>query len=254
MKIAITRKISPSIERCELTHIERQSIDLKLAEAQHCHYEAALIELGCQVIQLPAEPDLPDSVFVEDIAIVFDELAIITLPGALSRRAEAASIKTALQPYRRLVYIEEPGTIDGGDVLRVNRAIYIGLTERSSLNAVEQVRAATAPYGYEVYGVPVQGCLHLKSAVTHIGPELLLINPDWVSPAHFEGMQFIEVDPSEPYAANGLLLDDVLIYPAEFPLTRQRLEEAGISLRQVPASELAKAEGAVTCCSLIFNV
>jgi dimethylargininase len=142
MKIAITRKISPSIVRCELTHIERQPIDLELAERQHHQYESTLVDLGCQLIQLPVETDLPDSVFVEDIAIVLDELAIITRPGALSRRAEAASIAAALQPYRTLVHIQEPGTIDGGDVLCIDRTIYIGLTERSSQDAVEQVRSA----------------------------------------------------------------------------------------------------------------
>jgi dimethylargininase len=253
MEIAITRKISPSIGRCELTHIERQPIDLELADRQHHLYETALVELGCQLIQLPAESDLPDSVFVEDIAIVLDELAIITRPGALSRRAEVPSIAAALQPYRPLVYIQEPGTIDGGDVLRIDRTIYIGLTERSSQDAVEQVRSAVVPYEYQVVGVPVKGCLHLKSAVTLAAPGTLLINPDWVDAAHFEGFTLILVHPQEPSAANGLLIDDTLIYPAEFPLTYQRLEEAGLNIRLVPASEVAKAEGAVTCCSLIFR-
>jgi dimethylargininase len=253
MKIAITRKISPSIVRCELTHIERQPIDLELAERQHHQYESTLVDLGCQLIQLPVETDLPDSVFVEDIAIVLDELAIITRPGALSRRAEAASIAAALQPYRTLVHIQEPGTIDGGDVLCIDRTIYIGLTERSSQDAVEQVRSAVVPYGYEVVGVPVKGCLHLKSAVTLAAPGKLLINPDWVDAAHFKGFHLIYVHPEEPPAANGLLIDDTLIYPAEFPRTYQRLEEASLTIRLVPASEVAKAEGAVTCCSLIFH-
>ncbi|HSV86504.1 MAG TPA: N(G),N(G)-dimethylarginine dimethylaminohydrolase [Levilinea sp.] len=253
MKYAITRKISPTIGRCELTHIERQPIDLDLANWQHHQYEAALAELGCRVIGLPAEPDLPDSVFVEDIAVVLDELAIITRPGAQSRRAEALSIAAALKPYRRLVYIQEPGTIDGGDVLRVYRTIYIGLTERSNPDAIEQFRAILAPLGYAVQGVPVRGCLHLKSAVTQIAPDALLINPDWVDMNHFDGMRFIRVDESEPYAANGLFTGGGLIYPAEYPMTRGRLEAEGIPLRLVPVSELAKAEGAVTCCSLIFE-
>jgi dimethylargininase len=253
MKYAITRKISPTIGRCELTHIERQPIDLDLANWQHHQYEAALAELGCRVIGLPAEPDLPDSVFVEDIAVVLDELAIITRPGAQSRQAEALSIAAALKPYRRLVYILEPGTIDGGDVLRVDRTIYIGLTERSNPDAIEQFRAILAPLGYAVQGVPVRGCLHLKSAVTQIAPDALLINPDWVDMDHFDGMRFICVDEREPYAANGLFTGGGLIYPAEYLLTRGRLEAEGIPLRLVPVSELAKAEGAVTCCSLIFE-
>jgi dimethylargininase len=253
MRIAITRQISPAIGRCELTHIERQPIDLDLALQQHHDYELALSELGCQVIQLPAEPDLPDSVFVEDAAVVLDELAVITRPGARSRQAEIPSVAAALEPYRKLVYIQEPGTMDGGDVLKIGRRVYIGLTERSSSHAIEQFRTILAPYGYAVHTVPVRGCLHLKSAVTQISADRLLINPDWVDPHHFDGMGFIAVDRSEPYAANGLLIGDTLVYPVEFPRTRRRLEEAGIPLRLVPASEVAKAEGAVTCCSLCFD-
>jgi dimethylargininase len=253
MKIAITRKISPNIGQCELTHIERLQIDLQLANRQHQQYETALTDLSCQLIQLPAEPDLPDSVFVEDIAIVLDELAIITRPGALSRRAEVPSVASALQSYRKLVYIQEPGTIDGGDVLRIGRTLYIGLTDRSTQYAVEQVRAALSPHGYAVRAVPVHGCLHLKSAVTQIASDMLLLNSAWVNPANFDGMRCIEIDPREPYAANSLLLEGTVIYPAEYPHTRQRLEKAGIPLKIVPASELAKAEGAVTCCSLVFN-
>jgi dimethylargininase len=253
MKIAITRKVSPNIGQCELTHIERQPIDLQLANQQHQQYETALAELGCQLMQLPSEPNLPDSVFVEDIAIVVDELAIITRPGATSRRAEVPTVAAALQPYRKMVYIQEPGTIDGGDVLRIGRTLYIGLTDRSTQHAVQQIRASLTPHGYTVRAVPVHGCLHLKSAVTQVAPDLLLIHPDWVDRVNFGGMRCIEIDPREPYAANSLLLGDAAIYPAEFPHTRQRLEEAGIPLKIVPASELAKAEGAVTCCSLVFN-
>jgi dimethylargininase len=253
MLTAITRPISPGIGNCELTHLERQSIDLKLAEEQHHQYEAALASLGCHVIRLPVESDLPDSVFVEDIAVVLDELAIITRPGALSRRAEVPSVVAALQPFRELVYIQEPGTLDGGDVLCIDRVIYMGLTARSSDVAVQQFRAAVTPYGYEVRGVPVHGCLHLKSAVTQAAPGMLLINRNWVDAAYFEDFQWIDVDPAEPSAANGLLIGDMLVYPAEFSRTRQRMSAAGLKVMPVPASEVAKAEGALTCCSLIFN-
>src|SRR5512135_3526472 len=123
MRIAITRQVSPAIGNCELTHLERMAIDVPLAQAQHHQYEECLAALGCEVHRLPAEPDLPDSVFVEDIAIVMDELAIITRPGADSRRPEAASIARALEPYRKLVYIQAPGTVDGGDVLRVGKTL-----------------------------------------------------------------------------------------------------------------------------------
>ncbi len=195
---------------------------------------------------------MPDAVFVEDTAIVLDEVAVITRPGAASRRPETASIARALEPYRELRFIEAPATIDGGDVLHVGRALFVGLTSRSSKEGIAQLRELVAPFGYSVTGVPVTGCLHLKTAVTQIAPDALLINPAYVDPGAFN-MQYIEVDPSEPFGGNAVLINEKVIYPAAFPRTRRRMEQAGISVRTVDASELAKAEGGVTCCSLLFT-
>jgi dimethylargininase len=253
MLMAITRQISPRFQECELTHFDRQPIDLELARAQHQQYEDALRDLGCAVISLSPEPNLPDSVFVEDVALVFDEVAVITRPGADSRKPESATIAQALSPYRRLFTIEAPGTIDGGDVLRVDKTVYVGLSSRSNQAGVEQLQRFLAPYGYVVKGVEVIGCLHLKSAVTQVSADTLLINPAWVDRAIFGEMKFIEVDASEGSAANGLWIDDTVLYPSSFPLTCQRLEGAGLHLKIVEATEVAKAEGAVTCCSLIFR-
>jgi dimethylargininase len=253
MQIAITRQVSPAINNCELTHLVRQAIDYERARAQHKQYEDALRSLGVQVLSLDAEPDLPDSVFVEDAALVLDECAILLNPGAASRRPEVASIEKALIPYREIFRIHPPGTMDGGDLLRVGRTIYVGLSSRSTENAIEQIRIILEPRSYQVRGVTVTGCLHLKSAVTQVDEKTLLINPEWVSREAFPGMQFIQVEPSEPYAANAVLVGDKVIYPTSFPKTRSKLEKAGIVLLTVEADELAKAEGAVTCCSLIFN-
>jgi dimethylargininase len=202
---------------------------------------------------LPEEPDLPDAVFVEDAAVVLPDLAIITRPGAPSRRPETPSVAAALARYRRLAQIEAPGTLDGGDVLVAGNNLYIGETQRSSGHAVEQVAELLRPSGYTVQSVPVTGCLHLKSAVTLCGPDLLLVNPEWVDPGRFGGRSIVEVDPAEPYAANALLLDGGIIYPAAFPRTRARLRARGIAVHAIDCSELAKAEGAVTCCSLIVG-
>jgi dimethylargininase len=196
---------------------------------------------------------LPDSVFVEDVALVLDECAIMLNPGASSRRPEVASVETALAPYRDIFRVQPPGTVDGGDILKVGRSIYVGISSRSTENAIEQIKAILEPIGYEVRAVNVAGCLHLKSAVTPVSEDTLLINPQWVSKDDFPGMHFIEVDPSEPYAANAVLVDDTLIYPSSLPKTRAKLEKAGIKFRMVEADELAKAEGAVTCCALIFE-
>lgn len=253
MFVAITRRVSPAINQCELTHIAREPIDYERACAQHRQYEDALRSLGMDVISLDAEPDLPDSVFVEDVALVLDECAIMLNPGAPSRRLEVASVEKALAPYRDIFRVQPPATIDGGDILRVGKTIYAGMSGRSTENAIEQIKAILEPRSYRVRAVNVTGCLHLKSAVTQVSEDTLLVNPQWVSKGDFPGMQFIEVDPSEPYAANAVLVDGAIIYPSSFPKTRAKLEKVGINLLAVDADELAKAEGAVTCCSLIFE-
>ncbi|OFV82670.1 MAG: dimethylargininase [Acidobacteria bacterium RBG_13_68_16] len=253
MPTAITRKVSPAITRCELTHLQRQAIDVALATRQHEAYERCLAGLGCRVVSLPAASELPDSVFIEDTAVVLDQLAVVTRPGAASRRAETPSVAQVLAEYRPVAAIRAPGTLDGGDVLRVGRRVFVGLSARSSEDGIEQLRELLSPHGYGVEALPVTGCLHLKSAVTQVASEVVLLNPKWVNPAAFDRYKRIEVDPSEPYAANALLIGDAVLYPTAFPRTAARLDGAGIRLVAVDVSELAKAEGAITCCSLILK-
>jgi dimethylargininase len=254
LRIAITRAVSPSIERCQLTHLAREAIDLSTAQAQHRAYEDRLVELGCQILRLPVEPDLPDSVFVEDTAIVLNEVAVITRPGAASRRPETASVAHALAAYRELFHIEPPGTIDGGDILRVGRTLFAGLSSRSNEAGLEQLRTHASRFGYTLKPVEVRGCLHLKSAVTQVAEDTLLIHRDWVDGTAFDDMEMIDVDPSEPFGANALLVGDAVIYPRAYSRTRERLERRDITVKAVRMSELAKAEGGVTCCSLIVQV
>lgn len=249
----MTREVSPGLGDCELTHLARVPIDVDLARAQHRSYEQALRDAGCSVEHLDASPDMPDSVFIEDIAVVFDELAIVTRPGAASRRAETAAVASALARYRSVQMIQAPGTVDGGDVLVAGRRVFVGRSTRTNDAAVEQMRQMLTPFGYTVCGVEVTGCLHLKSAVTALGGDLLLANPDWIDRAAFAGFELVEVDPLEPMAANALRVDDRVIYPTAFPRTAERIARRGLRLESIDASELAKAEGAVTCCSLIIR-
>lgn len=251
MTVAITRKVSPRFNECEITHIERVPIDLEVARAQHNEYVGALKRVGCQVVELPEEPNLPDSVFVEDAAFILPEVAVITRPGADSRKPETESIARALSPYRPLLRVTPPATLDGGDVLALEKTIYVGMSTRSNRHAVEQLNALLGKFGYRVVGVELNGCLHLKSAVTRVDDNTLLINKNWVDASRFDGFDLIEVDASEDYAANCLPLNGHLIYPTAFPRTRRRLEEKGCRIVSVNLDELAKAEGAVTCCSLI---
>lgn len=251
--IAITREVSSALASCELTHLARAPIDVGVARAQHGVYEHALAEAGYRVERLASGPDTPDSVFVEDMAIVFDELAIVTRPGAESRRAEVSAVADALEPHRALRFIEPPGTIDGGDVLAVGRDVFIGRSTRTNSAAIGQVRRILAPLGYEVREVEVRECLHLKSAVTAIAPRLLLANPQWIDRQAFADYDIVDVDPREPAAANALWLHDRVVFPTAFPRTADRIASRGLRVRMVDASELAKAEGAVTCCSLIVR-
>lgn len=253
MQIAITRGVSAGMGACELTHLERVPIDLARARAQHRAYEEALARAGCRVDSLPALDDLPDSVFVEDAAVVLDEIAIVTRPGAESRRPETAHLAPALSSYRRVTFIQAPGTLDGGDVLKLGRRIFVGRSGRSDDGGIEQLGAVVWPYGYTVTAVPVSGCLHLKSAISEAAPGVVLVNPAWVDAAAFGHVSVIEIEPEEPYAANGLFVGGRLIYPESFPRTRARLEAAGITIESVDVSELQKAEGAVTCCSLVLS-
>ncbi|RJP54332.1 MAG: dimethylargininase [Anaerolineaceae bacterium] len=253
MVIAVTRKVSPRFNECEITHIDRTPIDLDRARAQHHEYVQALVKIGCRVIELREEPDLPDSVFVEDAAFILPEVAVITRPGADSRKPETESISQALSPFRPLVHITAPATVDGGDVLVLGKHIYVGLSTRSTPEAVVQLQGLLENHGYKVSGVELTDCLHLKTAVTRVDDKTLLINKDWIDPTHFENYDLIEVDPSEPFAANCLPVNGVIIFPTAFPKTQEILERKGFKIKSVNVDELAKAEGAVTCCSLIIE-
>jgi dimethylargininase len=251
--VALTRAVSAAIARCELVHLERRPIDVDLAREQHRVYEAALRGAGCEVRTLPADPSLPDSVFVEDTAVVLDEVAVIARPGAESRRAETEPVARTLAEYRPLFRITAPATLDGGDVLPIGRTVYVGERGRTNRAGIEQLAAAVVPHGYDVRSVPVRGCLHLKSAVTLVAPGTVLCNPRWVNPAAFAGMGILEVAAEEPGAANGLLVGERLIYPSSFPATARRLAAQGIDLLSLNVSELQKAEGAVTCCAILIG-
>jgi dimethylargininase len=252
--IAFTRAEPLNISRCELTHLSREPIDIHVARAQHERYESAMRDAGVDVTRLPDRDDLPDAVFVEDTAVVFDEIAVLTRPGMESRRPEVESVRDALAAHRPLATIDAPATLDGGDVLVLDKDVLVGLTPRTNILGVQQLRAILAPFGYEVRAAPVRGCLHLKSAVTRAGTRTLVANPSWVDPALMPGWDVVPVDAREPHAANVLWLGSTTIVAEAFERTNATLARSIDSqLVTVPASELAKAEGGVTCCSLIVS-
>lgn len=253
MAIAITREVSESLQDCQLTYLPRSSINLSRAREEHHQYENCLVRLGCEIHRLPEEPDLPDAVFIEDTALVIGELAVITRPGASSRRAETPSVAKKLENYRDLRYINPPGTLEGGDLLLIGRVLYAGISNRSNLAGIEQLQSYLSPHGYSIRPIKIRDCLHLKSAVSQVAERVLLINPNWVEASAFGDFELVEVDPSEPFGANALLINHHVLYPLGYQKTLHRLEKRGIEVEGVDITELAKAEGGVTCCSLIFR-
>jgi dimethylargininase len=253
MLTAITRAVSPAIVHCELSFIDRKPIDLPKAQKQHHAYEELLERLGAQVISLPAEPTLPDSMFVEDPAVVLDEVAVILPLGTETRRLEGASLAQALSKFRKLEHVTLPGTLEGGDVLRIGRKLFVGLTKRSNAGGIRQFAALLQPHNYEIIAVPVTGCLHLKSAVTYLGRNTLLANRSWFDTTPLAAYDWIDVDPAEPHAANALAIGPTIIYPASFPRTRARIAALGFHVTPLDISELQKAESGLTCSSLLFE-
>jgi dimethylargininase len=253
MLMAITRAVSPALEKCELSFIDRAPIDLAKAREQHRAYEQVLEKLGARVVSLPAEPALPDSMFVEDPAVVLDEIAVIFPLGRASRRPEAESIERVLSEFRRIERIALPATVEGGDVLRVERKLFVGLTRRTNAEGIRALAEIVTHYGYEVRAVPVSGCLHLKSAVTYLGRNTLLANRRWFDVSGFNGYEIVDVDPSEPDAANALAIGGTVVFPATFPKTRAILEGRGFHVTPLDVSELQKAEAGLTCSSLLFE-
>jgi dimethylargininase len=253
MLTAITRKVSPALANCELTFLERKPIDLEKARAQHHDYEELLAKLGARVISLPEEPELPDSMFVEDTALVLGELAVIFPLGAPSRRKEAELIAAELEKFRKLVYVKPPGTIEGGDVLRMGKKVFVGITSRSNPEGIRQLAVILDHYGYEVTAVPARGCLHLKSAASPLGQDTLLANRAFFDWKRIEGFAWVDVDPTEPHAGNPLAIGDTVICSASFPKTRAIVEASGFKVVSLDISELEKAESGLTCSSLLFE-
>jgi dimethylargininase len=253
MLIALTRAMSPAMGSCELTYLSRQDINIAKAAEQHEAYKRYLASLGVQVISLPAEVSMPDAVFVEDPVVVVDEVAVIARTGAESRRKEADGLARALAPFRPLRHMRAPATLEGGDVLRVGSDVFVGLSPRTNQAGVAQLTAELEPFGYAVRPVPVRGALHFKTACSFVGNGTLLVNRAWIDAAALDGYKLIDVAEDEPWAANALRIGETVLMPVGFPRTEAILQRAGFYVQALDVSELQKAEGSVTCMSVIFE-
>jgi dimethylargininase len=250
---AFVRQVSRSLANCELTHLPRQPFDLALATQQHQAYADTLRATGINVTVFPEEPELPDAAFVEDMAVMLDELIVICRPGRISRQPEIERILPALAKVRQLSRIESPGTLDGGDVLTIGKTLFVGRSERTNGEGLRQLEAIVSRLGYGVVPVTINGCLHLKTALTPIALRVVLANPQWVDLAPFGDFEVLTVPTSEPWGANTLWLNGVLLTTASAPRTTELLRSRGLNTRAVEISELQKAEAGLTCLSLLYR-
>src|SRR5919112_2002535 len=223
MIVALTREPARALDACELTYREREPIDARLAARQHRAYCDALRACGASVVTLPPAEGLPDSVFVEDTAVVLEEVAVLTRPGVESRRGEVSLIEPEVARLRPVVRVEPPATLEGGDVLRLGRTLYVGLSPRTNAEGAEALRRLAAPHGYEVVAVEPRGCLHLKTGCSALDEETVLVNTDWVDASVFRGLRVVAVDATEPWAANVLSVAGPGCVSAAFPRTAEKL-------------------------------
>lgn len=250
--VAVTHQPSPRMNDALRTFIDVAPIDLAKVAAQHAAYRALLEKAGAEVVVLDANLELPDAVFVEDTAIVLDELAVLTSMGAPARRAEQPAIEAELRKHRaEITRLALPGTLDGGDVLRVGRTLLVGASGRTNGAGIAGLAACLRPFGYEVRKVAIAGCLHLKSACTALPDGSLLVNPRWLDARDLDGFALVAVADDEPDAANVVLVNDQIITASAHPRTRAIIEARGFAVWTTDLSEIAKAEGCGTCLSLL---
>ncbi len=250
--IALTRNVSASITDCALTYLDRRLINVELARQQHQQYENYLRNLGVRVLSLPVADTLPDAVFVEDTAVVVDEIAVMTRPLLPSRQEEVRTVGEVLSRYRPLHYLTAPAHLEGGDVLRVGRTLYVGLSRRTNRQGIEQLASFLEPHAYRVQAVPVRGCLHLKTACTYLGRNTLLADRSCVDIERCGDFEVIDA-PAEDSGANALLIGETVLLAASHPEIAAALRTREFEVITLDISELQKAEAGLTCCSIVFT-
>ena len=220
---------------------------------QHATYQDALRKCGADVIVLDVNRAMADCVFVEDTALVLDELAVMMSPGAESRRAEPAGIEPTLRQFREIRRISRPATIDGGDIVVAGRQVFVGQSPRTNAEGIAALRETLAPFSYSVTGIAVQKCLHLKSACSALPDGRFLVNRDWIDVSPLPASLLVDVPLEEQWAGDVLVIGNEIIVSDAFPKTIRLLEGLGFGCIPVPLSEFAKVEGGVTCLSLVFR-
>ncbi|MDT8400524.1 MAG: arginine deiminase family protein [Bacteroidales bacterium] len=229
------------------------SPDYELALRQHSDYARALQICGLETIVLEADENYPDSVFVEDTALLTPECAIITRPGAVSRRGETESIRSVIEEYFIAVYeVSAPGTVEAGDIMMVGSHFYIGLSERTNREGAEQLISFLEHHGMTGSRVELKDVLHLKTGVSYLENNTLLAAGEFHAKKEFQGFNIIDIDPSESYAANCIWVNDNVLVPSGYPRTAQYIRDAGFNIIEIDVSEFRKLDGGLSCLSLRF--
>ncbi len=253
MAIAFVRRPASSLVHCEVTHVAREEIDLPSAFRQHQEYRQAIQNGGVTVESLPPEESFPDGACIEDNAIILPELAVIASMGTASRQSEPALLVSVLSRHRRLVDVSPPATIEGGDVFRIGKTLYVGASSRTNRAGVNALRDVVEPLGYGVVLLPIRGCLHLKTACTPLDDDTLLVNPDWLDGDALKTFRLVSIPSEEPFAANVLRLPAGILGNAAYPRTLDRIQAHGYPVTGVELTEFSKAEAGPTCLSLIVD-
>lgn len=250
--IALVHSPSPNLQACERTFVPDATIDYQAALGQHAAYCQTLSQLGCEVQKVEVNSSLPDGVFIEDTAVVLDEVAVLGSMGTPSRAAEPDQIEPVLYEFREVQRVRPPARLEGGDVLRIGRTLLVGQSRRTNQAGIEALGEIVRRYGYEVLPVPVRHALHLKTACTALPDGRLLINPAWVAEGALAGFRRLRVAESEPWAANVVLVGGAVLMSAAAPRTADSIRRLDFAVVTVDISEFAKAEGGVTCLALLI--
>ncbi|HAA67858.1 MAG TPA: dimethylargininase [Planctomycetaceae bacterium] len=249
--LALTHSPSPRMDQCLLTFLDRQPIDCDLAQQQHRAYCQMLRRAGVRVRTLQTHLRSPDAAFIEDTAVILDEITILASPGNAARRRELVAVERELADLHLIRRIEPPAMLEGGDVLRIRRELLVGLSSRTNSKGIEALTQIVKPCGYRVIPIPVDHCLHLKTACTALNDHTLLINPDWIDTANLSRFNLLSVPAGEPWAANVIRLNHHICLPAAHRQTATLLRQSSFQIQTLDLSEFAKAEGGISCLSLL---
>jgi dimethylargininase len=248
---AICRGVPATFDRALVQARPAEPIRVDVARRQHRAYVEALRSFGLEVTVLPAAPEFPDCCFVEDCAVYAAGVALITRPGAVARRGEEGSVANALQRYARVERMTDPATLDGGDCLRVGKRWYVGRSGRTNAAGVHRLRQVFEPLGFAVTEIPLGPILHLKCVCSALSENRMLLAEGSILPEVFGDVHIVSVPAEEAYAANCLCVDGTVLLAAGFPATRRVLEAEGFTVREVDTSEMRKADGSLTCMSIL---